>query len=239
MNHHPDQDNDDAEASLSARLQESPWVRAWLTASLGGEAGVTISAHDFPDYALQGVLSLSGSAGGPVRDFRWRRHDGIEGPQEMAVIPFRDIRELGGGPLRADVVDSDGVQARFYLDFTVRPVRWFPWPIFPTSSLAVSVVQGKGPVSPGLPYCETLLVLVAGTHLPSPTGTLLFYNSQWQQIWDWNYTWDPNGPATQLVAELAGNVLQSAAGGEPGLGVMLDGDPSVVATFTLLCDPGE
>ena len=116
------------------------------------------------------------------------------------------------------------------------PTKPFPWPrrLYPT--LSVSVAQGKGPEPTTPPACDSLLVTVTGSEFPSGlySGELEFYNSSYQLVDYWYYTWNPQGSATQTLGTLAGSWL-NPAGGATDLTVAVVQEPGVKASFVLDC----
>jgi hypothetical protein len=114
----------------------------------------------------------------------------------------------------------------------------------PMPSLSFSYTQGKGASSPTTAGpCDTLLVLITGHDFPpalygagqldlyDATGTLFDYE---------DYSWNPQGPQSQLLDVVQGTALEAAASTTTTppvrlVTVVVAGHPNVSASFPLEC----
>jgi hypothetical protein len=116
----------------------------------------------------------------------------------------------------------------------------------PMPSLSFSYTQGKGASSPTTTGpCDTLLVLITGHNFPPALygeGQLDLYDAT-GALFDYeDYSWNPQGPQSQLLDVVQGTALEAARSTTTPpfarvVTVVVAGHPNVSASFPLECTP--
>lgn len=116
----------------------------------------------------------------------------------------------------------------------------------PLPSLSFSYTQGKGASSPTTTGpCDTLLVEITGHFFPPALygeGQLDLYDAT-GALFDYeDYSWNPQGPQSQLLDVVQGTALEAARSTTTPpfarvVTVVVAGHPNVSASFPLECTP--